>query len=604
MCPGFKFAALFTVLIGSQGWAQVRVEVDFSKEVRPISKSLFGKNNSTSDNPSKPTSDADWTRIRESGATILRENSGNNSTKYNWRRKLSSSPDWYNEVVTADWDYEAGTILQKVPGVQVMYGFQLAGWAAKTNIHNWDAWTWRITHGDKWLNSHQNMTGIGAIPNDSLLADGGTPGKAKKDGDTSSYLEKWPVDSSLGILKHWFGNGGLGFDRSRFLYWAMDNEPDIWSSTHDDVVKKQPDAEAFLKTFVEAAAKARALHPDIRIVGPIACNEWFWYQWPGGGTKVDGKSLPWLEYFIKRVAEEQRRTGVRLLDVFSIHFYPGNRPDADILQTHRIWFDTSYAFPGASGVKLVNGGWDNALDREFILARVRTWLDKYMGPGHGVTLGVTETGLDTDDPNINALVYASQLGEFMKEGVELFTPWSWRNGMWEVLHLYARHARGGYLPSVSSNDSLVSAYMTVNDRKDSLVGFLVNRSSSGQSVSLLLRGASTKATSAATLRLSELPGARETFVSHASNALKTGTVSVVGGVVSMDLPARSVTALTLPMQPSVGVSSRGARLRCAAGKDWRHVTYQVLDPVAGYHRGVDVSGRDRPSRDTPSNGRR
>lgn len=204
----------------------VTLEIDLSQATTPISKALYGKNNSTSDRPAVPTPESTWTRIRESGATVLRENSGNNSTKHNWRRKLSSSPDWYNEVVPADWNYEAGTILQKLPGVQIMYGFQLTGWAAKTTAHNWDAWTWRVQHGDKWLNAHQNMTGTGAIANDSLLANGDTPSKARKDGDTNSYLEKWPVDSSVGILKHWFGSGGLGYDRSRFRYWAMDNEPD------------------------------------------------------------------------------------------------------------------------------------------------------------------------------------------------------------------------------------------------------------------------------------------------------------------------------------------------------------------------------------------
>lgn len=565
----------------------VSVEVDASQPARPISKFLYGKNNSTSDDPSKPTAEAEWTRIKESGVTILRENSGNNSTKYNWRRKLTSAPDWYNQVFVSDWDYEARTIQQKLPGMHAMFGFQLSGWAAKSMAYNWDAWTWRIQHGDKWLNAHQNMTGTGAIPNDSILADGSTPRHAKKDGDIESYLERWPVDSTLGILDHWFGSGGLGLDRNRLRYWAMDNEPDIWSSTHDDAVKVQPDAETFLKTWFEAAAKARAKFPDIRIVGPIACNEWFWYQWPGGGTKVDGKTLPWLEYFIKRVAEEQKRTGVRLLDVFSIHFYPGNRPDDHILQTHRIYFDTSYAFPGASGVKLVNGGWDAALDREFVFRRVQRWLDQYMGPGHGVRLAVTETGLDTENPNINAVWYASTLGEFMKHDVELFTPWSWKKGMWEVLHLFGRNASPNYLPSTSSNDSLVSAYVTVNARKDTMTAFLVNRSTTAaQSVSFGLKNVTAKGSTATTQVLSGLPSDKETYNSHSSNAVRPGTAAVAQGKIQLSLPALSVIAVTIPLQAPTGVSRRKEN-------QVSPVRYglQPVYPSPGNGGAVDVSGR-------------
>lgn len=588
---GLLPSATLVLAFTSSAYSQdVTVVVDVAKEPRPISKYLYGKNNSASQNVDKPTSEADWTRIRESGVTILRENSGNNSTKYNWRRRLGSSPDWYNEVVQDNWDYEVKSIQEKLPGMQAMYGFQLIGWAAKTPAHNWDAWSWNVAHGNKWLNPHQNMTGTGAILNDSLLANGGTPGKAKRDGDIESYLERWPVDSSLGILDHWFGPGGLGLDKNRLQYWAMDNEPDIWSSTHDDVVKVQPDAETFLKVWFEAASKARAKFPGIKIVGPVACNEWFWYQWPGGGTKVDGKTLPWLEYFIKRVAEEQKRTGLRLLDVFSIHFYPGNRPTADILQTHRIYFDTSYAFPGASGVKLVNGGWDAALDREFVLLRARQWMDKYMGPGHGIEVGVTETGLDTEDPNINAVWYASTLGEFMKNDVELFTPWSWKKGMWEVLHLFGRHAAANYLPSTSTNDSLVSAYVTVNARKDTMTAFLVNRdTSSARSVSFALKNVTAKGSTATTRMLSGLPSDKETYNSHASNALKTGTATVAQGKLQIALPALSVTAVTIPLQATTGVSRRSANQVSMDRKDLQ--PRYSLDPVPGLRGSVDASGR-------------
>jgi len=64
-----------------------------------------------------------------------------------------------------------------------------------------------------------------------------------------------------------------------------------------------------------------------------------------------------LEYFIKRVAEEQTVSGVSLLDVLDIHFYPGSNKAHEVVQYHRVYFDKNYVYPEANGVKNVNGSW-------------------------------------------------------------------------------------------------------------------------------------------------------------------------------------------------------------------------------------------------------
>ena len=51
------------------------------------------------------------------------------------------------------------------------------------------------------------------------------------------YLENWNADSTTGILDYWFGKNSLGLKKEQINYWNMDNEPEIWSGTHDDVVE-------------------------------------------------------------------------------------------------------------------------------------------------------------------------------------------------------------------------------------------------------------------------------------------------------------------------------------------------------------------------------
>ena len=252
----------------------------------------------------------------------------------------------------------------------------------------------------------------------------------------------------------------------------MDNEPECWNSTHDDVMPEAIPAEEYIKRYVAVATKARALFPDIKIVGPVFTNEWFWYNWQNGTVpdrQNPNKKYSWVEYFIKRIAEEQKRTGVRLLDVLDFHLYPSvnqNIRREVTLQLHRMFYDTTYDYPGANGCKVVNGGWDNNITKEYIFKRSNDWLDKYMGAGHGVTMGMSEMGSLYDEPNVIAVCYASLLGTFAENNVELFTPWDWYKGQWEVLHLFTRYTGSIAVSSTSSQNNLASAYSSLNAGKD------------------------------------------------------------------------------------------------------------------------------------------
>jgi hypothetical protein len=76
----------------------------------PVSPYIYGKNNNFSTVFGTPTTAEDISLYKEAGLRFTRENGGNNATKYNWRRKISSHPDWYNNVYSHDWDYASQTI--------------------------------------------------------------------------------------------------------------------------------------------------------------------------------------------------------------------------------------------------------------------------------------------------------------------------------------------------------------------------------------------------------------------------------------------------------------------------------------------------------------
>jgi hypothetical protein len=326
----------------------------------------------------------------------------------------------------------------------------------------------------------------------------------------------------------------------------MDNEPEIWGGTHDDVVKEDMGPEEFMQLYFEVAKKARASFPDIKLVGPVTANEWQWYNWYGNVIESNGEKYVWLEYFIKRIGEEQKATGIKLLDVFDIHFYPDETKAEDIVQLHRVYFDKNYVYPGANGVKRLNGGWDNSINKEYIFERCKQWMEEFIGPGHGITFGVSETGIKSDDPNVVASWYASTLGEFASNGVEFFTPWTWKAGMYEVLHLLSNYTKPFSVQSNSSNEKFVSAYSSINNTKDSATITLVNRSlSQGFDVEISVPDFGYYDGFYHFFRLQNLPDNTETFKSASNNHLKKDSILVRDGIIKISVPKLSITSILL-----------------------------------------------------------
>jgi len=532
----YKTVLVLLALLSQNVAGQIQVTVDATADVKPISPYLYGRNNSfSSTDPNWNLPEQDLVRLRDAGVTFFRESGGNNSSKYNWRRKLSSHPDWYNNVYVNNWNQAAQALQKHFPAAQGMWAFQLLGYAAKTGTANFADWDYNRSQW--WEGVNQNLAG-GGVPN-------ATGTKAKTEGNISLYLEKWAADSSVAMLEHWFGANGIGLKKDGIRYWNMDNEPEIWSGTHDDVMPVQLSPQEFMQRYIELAKKARAKFPEIKLVGPVTANEWQWYNWDGKPVTENGKTYPWLEYFIKTLAEEQQKSGVKLLDVLDIHFYPASKKTEEIVQFHRVFFDKNYIFPEANGVKTINGGYDNSLTREYIFGRCNEWLTQYLGANHGVTLGLTETGIDNSvAPSVTAVWYASTLGEFMKNNVEIFTPWTWKTGMWETLHLLSRYNQTHSVSGVSGNEALVSAYPSVNAAGDSMTVVLVNRSDAAQVVRVKFEHFLPWQENAAMYTLSQLP-AEETFISHTQNALKQSGANVAGNVLDVSLLPMSVTSIQL-----------------------------------------------------------
>lgn len=537
------FCLAFTVMNAQD----VTVTVNAMLNKKAVSPYIYGRNEGF-DKPVQFYKDA--------GLRFARVGGGNNMSAYNWRLKLTVHPDWFNNVYGADWDVNAKKINDNFPNMQGMFAFQLLGRAASSGQYNFPDWNYMQAHPG-WNGYGQNLAG-GGTPN----PDAG--GKALVEGNIDLFSKPWPADSSVAILDHWFGPKGIGLNKSQFQYWNMDNEVDVWNGTHDWAMPTLISASAFMDRFIELAKKAKALYPGIKICGPVTTSEWQWFKWGNESIRIDGKYYSWLEYFIKRCADEEKASGVRVIDVVDLHNYPwAKNGDVDALQNHRMYYDTNYDYPGANGLHTINGGWDTSLNKEYIFKRINDWLAKYFGANHGITLSISEWASSGSNPNVCSVVYGSILGTFANNGVELFSPWSWDIGMWETLHLYSRYSKKYSVSSISTVENTVSAYTTVNEAADSMTVIIVNRDmNASRNVTVNLSGFSAVDGSYPTLQLAALP-TTETFKSHSSNALKKSSVAVSSNSFSITVPKLSTTAVLL--QPTTtgigGLKTKGGDMQ-------------------------------------------
>jgi Glycoside hydrolase family 44 len=130
--------------------------------------------------------------------------------------------------------------------------------------------------------------------------------------------------------------------------------------------------------------------------------------------------MPLVAWYLKQLAEHEKATGKRLLDVFDLHFYPaadglyGGNAGTDpvkaalrVRSTRALW-DPSY----------VDESWIN--DKLRLIPRMKEWVAKNY-PGRKLSLG--EWCFGADDHISGGLATAEALGRFGQQGLDAAFHW-------------------------------------------------------------------------------------------------------------------------------------------------------------------------------------
>jgi hypothetical protein len=225
-----------------------------------------------------------------------------------------------------------------------------------------------------------------------------------------------PVDA-VNFLKKIRAKYGIAIQ-----YITLDNEPLIWSDTHDDLHPNPTSYDEYCEKFIKYAKAIKDYDKNIMIMGPESCNPYFYYK---SDSKEDTNNGIWLQYFLKRCSDYEKANNIRLLDILTVHRYPIFRNFNDlkvtasnqkILDSTEGWWNTEYTDeidPTAYG--------DNG-----IIPNLKKWINANYP---GTKIGITEYNLDYDskvkyDPIVRAIWLADTLGVFAKNGVDFANHWN------------------------------------------------------------------------------------------------------------------------------------------------------------------------------------
>ena len=526
----------------SSSSASVHVTVDVLTDRHPISPYVYGG--------SYPQNAA---TITDSGLSVVRWG-GNATSTYNWQTQTDNADnDWYFEDFnyTEIGDSDSSQFIQdvKAAGSNPLMTMVMLPWVAKTAENNNGHWSFSVAkYGEQCgVDPYNSDAGDGlktdcatqltADPNDAYVPLLDQLGSSDPAG--SIYRNQWAA-----ALATAFGSAPHFYD--------MDNEIDIWGSTHFDIHPSPSAYNELRDTYLTEARALKTWDPAAIRLGPVSCCWWFYWNGQNGNDKSAHAGIDFLPWWLNEVYWQDQIAGTRSLDVFDIHAYP-DTPDISSFTTaqkqalavriFRDYWDPTYVSESSS----INQPWATSMQPSrtipFRIPRMRA-LANTIYPG--TPLSVTEWSAEIVSPAdfSTALGDADAYGILGRERVYLASRWtapSPTNPNYLTLKLFTNYdgAHHGFgTTSVSDtndgNPSLFSSYAALNSTGTTLTLLVLNKDPQNTVTTQFVLNGLTPTNVVSYTLASNAPTAITATASHAwssvvSFAPYSATLFVIGG---------------------------------------------------------------------------
>jgi hypothetical protein len=286
-------------------------------------------------------------------------------------------------------------------------------------------------------------------------------------------------------------------DPAGTLFYSLDNEPDLWASTHPRIRPqgKVTYAELVERT-VDYAEAIKAVAPEALVFGPVS------YGWQGYvrlQDAPDASGRDFLDFYLDSMRDAEGRARRRLLDVLDLHWYPEAKGggvrviepnDAPEVSAARVQAPRSLWDPG-----YVETSWisvDAGVGAIRLIPRMR---EKIAGHYPGTRLAITEYNYGGGDYVSGAVAQADVLGILGREDVFAATLWDPQGGTRFIDGAFALFCNydgaggrfgGTSIGAVTSNHVDTSVYASVDAAGDERVVLVAINKSTGPTTAEIL----------------------------------------------------------------------------------------------------------------------
>ena len=436
---------------------------------------------------------------------------GNNMSRYNWLENADNKgADWFFQSIgmpdtTPGQHVTTFCTTAKRAGAVAMITVPMLGYVAKLAPNRGKLWSFSVK---KY--GHQEKTDAQYCP------DAGNG----KQSNGKNILGNNPLEANVAapptFFIPWLKN--LASSMPNLKYICLDNEPGLWHETHRDVVPAGVSLDELWKRSLETSQMCKAIAPKVNICGP---EEWGWTGYMYSPLDAQfGKENGWhnpfkplpdkrnhgnidpMTFLLRKFAEAEQAAGKRLLDVFTLHFYP---------QGGEFSGDTSPAMCQRRN-RSTRALWDPQYKDETWIAdtvqlipRMKELVQKNYP---GTRLGITEYSWGADEHINGATAQADVLGILGREGLDLACRWTspkQNSFAFKAIQMYTNpggHGHGFGNTSVfckTAQPDDVAAFAALDTTTDTLTIMLINKLDTDAHVSINMKNFTSGATQVYTL---------------------------------------------------------------------------------------------------------
>lgn len=490
--------------------------------------------------------------IADLGLTVNRWG-GNTTSRYNWGNSTANhAADWYFENIvdtvnagsanSAD-DFVGPTLASGAAAVitipmmgllpknnsDKVCGFSIAKYGAQDS----NDWQWDPDCGNGKHNGNR-LLGVNSPSDTSVLF-------------TSAYQASWVQH----LVTKW-GAANAGGVR----YYAYDNEPALWSSTHWDIHPTGTSYDELWAKWADYGPVIKAQDPNALLLGP---EEWGWsgYFYSGldaennfnGADRNAHGGVAFSEWLLQQAHAYEQAHGQRILDVFTLHYYPQSGEYSNDVSnsmqlmrnksTRSLW-DPTYVDASWIGTTGINGGIVE------LIPMMKQWV---ASDYPGTKTGITEYNWGAEGYPNGGTAQADILGIFGREGLDMATRWTTPPNpsyAYSAFKMY-RNYDGSHS---TFGDTSVSAG---GPNPDDVAPFAAVRTTD-RALTIMIVAKSLTGTTPATVNLASFAAAGPVHRWQLGNSSTTiaaqPDLAVAGSSISLTLPPQSITLLVVPAAAS------------------------------------------------------